>query len=40
MREIILDGKSMTLEDIMSIGNVPTKISISESARKMMAKYS
>mgnify|MGYP001157225265 FL=1 len=38
MREIILDGKSMTLEDIMSIGNMPTKISISESARKMMAK--
>ncbi|MBJ08754.1 MAG: histidine ammonia-lyase [Euryarchaeota archaeon] len=37
MREIILDGKSMTLEDIMSIGSMPTKILISKSARKLMA---
>ena len=38
MREIVLDGKSMTIEDIMSIGIIPTKISISESARKLMAR--
>ena len=37
MREIILDGKSMTLEDIMSIGSMSTKIVISKSARKKMA---
>ena len=37
MREIVLDGKSMSLEDIMSIGSIPTKISISESARNTMA---
>ena len=38
MREIVLDGKSMSLEDIMSIGSIPTKLSISESARKLMVK--
>ena len=38
MRKIILDGKSMTIEDIMSIGEIPIEITISQSARKLMAK--
>ncbi len=36
MRKIKLDGRSMTLEDIISIGNVPTELFISDSARKKM----
>ena len=38
MRDIELDGKSMTLQDIMSIGKIPINITISESARNLMAK--